>query len=223
MKKILFLSILAGLSCMTTFADDWANLARYKQVNKVVAKQDASKRKIVMMGNSITDNWASMDTAFFVKNGIIGRGISGQVTKQMLERFCQDVVALAPQKVVILCGTNDIAENDGKYTEDVTLGNITKMAQIALDNGIEPILCSVLPVEYYFWRKDIKDVPAKILSLNSRISAFAKSRNLKYINYYPAMLAPDGVALNPRYTKDGVHPTISGYHLMEQIFLNAVK
>ena len=208
---------------MTTFAEDWANLTRYKEINKVVAKQDASRRKIVMMGNSITDNWASMDTAFFVKNGIIGRGISGQVTKQMLARFNQDVVALAPQKVVILCGTNDIAENDGKYSEDVTFGNITKMVQIALDHGIEPILSSVLPVEYYYWRKDIKDVPGKIVSLNNRLSAYAKVHNLKYINYYPAMIAPKGVALNPRYTKDGVHPTIPGYRLMEQILLNAVK
>ena len=58
------------------------------------------------MGDSITDNWIRGDPALFT-NGIVGRGIGGQTSPQMLARFRQDVVALHPRVVHIMAGTNE--------------------------------------------------------------------------------------------------------------------
>ena len=65
----------------------------------------------MFIGNSITEGWWYADSLFFKKNEFIARGISGQVTSQMLVRFRKDVIDLKPKAVVILAGANDIAEN----------------------------------------------------------------------------------------------------------------
>lgn len=73
----------------------WANYNRYEVANKTVKKPVA-----IFMGNSITESWNRSHPDFFTQNGYVGRGISGQVTAQMLARFRADVLDLKPQVVV---------------------------------------------------------------------------------------------------------------------------
>ena len=77
-------------------AADWPNLCRYKAANATLAH--GPRPRAVFMGDSITDNWVRGDPALFA-NGIVGRGIGGQTSPQMLARFRQDVVALRPRVV----------------------------------------------------------------------------------------------------------------------------
>src|SRR5687768_8071655 len=85
---------------------DWANLARYAPANDSLGPVRAGERRVVFMGNSITEAWAPRFAELFPGKPYVGRGISGQTTPQMLVRFRQDVVALRPAAVVILGGTN---------------------------------------------------------------------------------------------------------------------
>ena len=71
---------------------DWANFGKYEQENAAI-KQPV---KVVFMGNSITEGWRATDPDFFTKNNYAGRGISGQVSAQMLMRFRPDVIDLEP-------------------------------------------------------------------------------------------------------------------------------
>ena len=88
---------------------DWANLTRYKEANISLLKEKPSSSTIVLMGNSITEGWVRERPDFFKANtNLVGRGISGQTTPQMLLRFKQDVVHLKPKLVVLLCGINEI-------------------------------------------------------------------------------------------------------------------
>ena len=86
-------------------ARDWPALCRYKAANAAI--QSAERPRAVLMGDSITDNWTRGDPSLFA-NGIVGRGIGGQTSPQMLARFRQDVVALHPRVVHIMAGTNDM-------------------------------------------------------------------------------------------------------------------
>ena len=56
----------------------------------------------------------------------MNRGISGQTTAQMVVRFHQDVVDLHPAVVVILAGTNDVAENTGPMTPRDDAGQLPR-------------------------------------------------------------------------------------------------
>lgn len=176
--------------------------------------------RTVFMGDSITEGWARFSPEFFDGDSRICKGISGQVTAQMLERFQQDVIDLQATSVVILAGTNDIALNQGPYDPDTTYGNIIAMTQMASANGITPVLASVLPAACYPWRPEVTDAPEKISALNQRLKTYAFENGLRYIDYFSAMVAPDGISLNPDYTYDGVHPTLAGYKVMEAITFN---
>src|SRR6202008_5331 len=97
---------------------------------KVVAPVKGEKR-VVFMGDSITDGWDSPNNGgFFPGQPYINRGISGQTTPQMLIRFRRDVIELNPRVVLILAGTNDIAGNTGPTTLEAIEDNLTSMAEL---------------------------------------------------------------------------------------------
>ena len=212
---ILFMSLTFSIYCHA--GEDWANFERYS------AENDSIKNNLqhlsptaVFMGNSITEGWNSKHPEFFHNNNFAGRGISGQTTHQMLLRFREDVINLHPEIVVINGGTNDIAENNHTFNEDITYGNLVSMAELANANGIKVIMTSVLPAEKFKWRASVKDAPEKIKSLNQRIKKYAEDHNYPYADYYEAMISDD-IKLNPQFSEDGVHPNIKGYAVMESI------
>lgn len=196
---------------------DWANKARYAQSN-IELFQVVDSARIVMMGNSITEYWEELHPGFFVENHLVGRGIGGQVSSQMLARFRQDVINLKPRAVVINCGTNDIAENNGPYDEDITMDNIMSMTELALAHGIQVVLSSVLPTDRFVWNTGVKDVVGKIGRLNARIKAYCEARQIPFLNYFPSLTA-DGSSMAAEYTDDGVHPNLTGYAVMEPLLL----
>ena len=189
----------------------WAQYNRYAVANK----QLTVSPDVVFMGNSITDNWAAMVPEFFADNNYLGRGISGQTTEQMLARFRQDVVDLNPKVVVILAGINDIAENNGPISKESILNNIKSMCDIAKANNITPVLCSILPCDYFVWRKTMKPAPI-VAEMNAMIKDYAREAGYRYVDYYSALVTETG-ALNPKLTKDRCHPTKDGYQIMMPI------
>ncbi|HQB23424.1 MAG TPA: GDSL-type esterase/lipase family protein [Bacteroidales bacterium] len=197
-----------------TTKTDWGNLGRYFKENQEFAEKNTDQA-VVFYGNSITENWKRFDNNFFEANQFIGRGIGGQTTSQMLVRFRQDVVNLNPAAVVILAGTNDIAENTGPISVENIAGNIISMAEIAQANGIKPILCAVLPVYQYSWNKAVEPV-GKIQLLNQLLKEYAKEKNLSFVDFYTPFVDEHG-GLPEKYSSDGVHPNMEGYKIMEQL------
>ncbi len=198
---------------------DWANFRRYAKENKKVTKRP----KAVLMGNSITEGWAELDAKWLDDNNLVGRGISGQVSSQMLVRFRQDVIGLRPEYAVIMCGINDIALNQGKISVENIMGNIVSMTELAKANKIKPYLCSVTPAASIGWRQQVKDTPEQIKKLNKLIEAYAKANKIVYIDYYSALVDEDGISLKKEYARDAVHPNLAGYKVMEQILAKALK
>lgn len=223
LKPIFACAALTVSLAMTAAGDDWANFRRYEQDNAKVLQLPANQRRVVFLGNSITENWASAHPDFFKRHGFVPRGISGQTSYQFLVRFRDDVVNLRPEVVVINAGTNDIAENNHKYNEDRTFGNIVSMVEVAKANGIRPVLSTVLPAMVFGWRPEITDAPQKIKSLNKRLRQYAAANGLTFVDYYTPMALDEIGALNPVYTEDGVHPTASGYDVMEKVVLKALE
>ncbi|MEO5943591.1 MAG: SGNH/GDSL hydrolase family protein [Ferruginibacter sp.] len=225
MKKIFYLSLtffyLSAHAQDDRAKMDWPNLKKYADSNKLLPPKMPAEKRVVFMGNSITEGWKRADSSFFANREFIDRGISGQTTPQMLLRFRPDVIDLKPDAVVILAGINDIAENTGPITLEAVFGNIVSMAELAKANNIKVLLCSVLPANTFPWRLEIKPAE-KVISLNAMLETYAKKNNLTYVNYYPAMV-DDEKGLDKRYTKDGVHPTLEGYKIMDALVVAAIK
>jgi lysophospholipase L1-like esterase len=199
---------------------DWANLARYREENARLGPPKPGERRVVFMGNSITEAWARHFDTMFTGKPYVGRGIGGQTTPQMLVRFRQDVIALRPAVVVILAGTNDIAGNTGPSTLEMIQDNIASMVDLANAAGIRVVLSSVLPVYDYAWRPGLEPAP-KIVALNAWMKRFAETHGAVYLDYHTPMADERG-GLRRELGEDGVHPNEVGYRVMAPLVERAI-
>jgi lysophospholipase L1-like esterase len=201
---------------------DRDNLTRYGEMDSRTPAPQADKPRVVFFGDSITDGWRLNE--YFADRDFINRGISGQITGQMLGRMESDVINLKPAMVLILAGTNDIARGVRVSTiED----NLTAIADLADFHNIKVILASVLPVSDY--HKDVnpnyemtRTRPlATIRALNDWMKSLCARRDFTYLDYYSQMVDSDGY-LRTDIADDGLHPNGLGYRIMAPLALAAI-
>ena len=96
------------------------------------------------------------------------------------------------------------------------------MCELALFHHIQPILCSVLPVYQYPWRKELVNPAETIRQLNTLFRAYAEQNNIPYMDYYSVMVDERG-GLPAVYSEDGVHPISAGYDLMETLITKEIE
>lgn len=193
-------------------ARDWASLCQYRVDNLRVAALPQRERRVVYIGDSITEGWGLADGDFF-SGGRINRGISGQTTAQMLVRFEADVVALHPRIVHILAGTNDLAGNEGPETLDDIRNNLIAMATLAKANGIRVVLASITPARRFPWNTVAEPAP-QIRAMNAWLKSYAARIGATYVDYYTLLVGADG-GMRPDLTFDGVHLNGAGYALIK--------
>jgi acyl-CoA thioesterase I len=198
---------------------DWGFLAKYRDADHALPPPATGETRVVFMGDSITEGWGMKGTngapdrgVFFPGKPYVNRGISGQTSPQMVVRFRQDVIDLKPAVVIILAGTNDVAENTGKITAEETLGNIVSMVELARANKIRPVICSVLPASDFRWHTGLQPAP-KIQALNVMLKDYAAKNKIVYVDYYSATVNSEG-GLKSELSPDGVHPNASGYAIL---------
>jgi len=196
---------------------DWAQRCRYEAEN--AALPAASGRRIVYLGDSITEGWKTLDPGFF-DSRVLDRGISGQTTAQMLVRFRADVLDLHPALVHIMAGTNDVAGNTGPTTLAAIEGNIATMVELARAHGIAVVVASIPPAHAFGWRPSLQPTET-IATLNAWLQKYAATEHLTYADYYAA-LKDENRALRASLSDDGVHPNAAGYAVMRPIAERAV-
>ncbi len=217
----LALCILFSIFANVIIAQDWANTSRFKEQNAKLPLPAKDEKRVVFMGNSITEGWINTCPEFFANKPYVNRGISGQTTPQMLVRFRSDVINLKPALVVILAGTNDIAGNTGPSTLEMIMDNLISMCELAKANKIKVILSSVLPAFDYPWKPGLEPAP-KIIRLNEMIQNYANSHGIVYLDYYSSMV-DDRKGLPKKLSGDGVHPNKQGYEIMAPLAEAAIK
>jgi lysophospholipase L1-like esterase len=206
-----------GTSPAECKTEDWAGLAHYRDVNASLVRSRAPR--VVFIGDSITESWAN-ETLFREHAEFIGRGISGQTTPQMLLRFHADVIALRPEIVHIMGGTNDVAENTGPETDAQIQAYIEAMVQLARVHGIRVVVASIPPAADFPWRPGLKPA-GRIRRLNHWIRSYAAREGLVYADYWSVLATPQG-ALKPALSPDGVHPNARAYALMQPVAQAAI-
>lgn len=229
-------------SSAKTLADqlqDWNQLKRYHAANEELRKQPVDARRVVFLGDSITDFWNLRES--FPGKSYVNRGIGGQTTSQMLVRLYPDVIELKPAALVILAGTNDIAQNTGPETALMVEENLMAITELAQKHGIRVVLCSVTPISDYAdmppdWRgapstagatrsKIIQSgnrPPAQILRLNEWLKHYAASVGAEYADYFSALVDGSG-SLKEKLSGDGLHPNAQGYALMAPVAQAAIE
>ena len=201
---------------------DRDNLRRYTEANTKLQPPVAGKQRVVFFGDSITDLWRLNE--YFPDRDFINRGISGQITSEMLGRMKADVLDLKPQAMLLLAGTNDLARNIPlKTIED----NYTMMAELAVAHGMKVIFASVLPVnDFHKGENPARDhvtarPPVYIKSLNDWLKNYSAQHGHVYLNYFDAVVDQAGM-LTDDMSDDGLHPNAKGYRAMAPLALAAI-
>ena len=197
-------------------ASDWPNLGQYRAANAL----QVEPVQCVFIGDSITEAWAAADPDLF-SDGILGRGISGQTSPQILLRFMADVVALKPRVVHLLCGANDIAGNTGPTTFADYQNNVLAMIALAKAHDIQVILGNYAGFQFFTWAPTIDPKPW-VKRMNAWLRELARDGGHVFADYNAALDAGDGT-MSPDVTRDGVHPTNAGYVLMRPVALEALR
>jgi lysophospholipase L1-like esterase len=202
-------------AAMEQRARDWPNLGQYRDANAAIT----TLPRAVFVGDSLTELWSYADPELF-SNGVIGRGISGQTTPQVLLRFMADVVALKPKVVHILCGGNDVAGNTGPTTFRDYQNNVLAMLTLADAHGLRVILGNLAGFDHFAWAPEIDPKPW-IQRMNAWIENTARTRGYVLADYRAAFGEIDD-ARRAAIMPDGVHPNIAGYALMRPVALQAL-
>jgi len=209
-------------SRVAIYTDDYGQLARYRASNAALQPPEGGENRVVFFGDSITDIW-HLDESFPGKP-YVNRGIGGQTTSQMLVRFRQDVIDLAPKVVVILAGTNDIAGNTGKISNDDIAANFATMAELARAHHIRVVFSSILPVYNYTPQsKEFFDSRpmSRIVALNDWLKGYCAASGAIYLNYFDSMLDDRGL-LKRDLADDGLHPNKAGFAVMAPLAEKAI-
>jgi lysophospholipase L1-like esterase len=137
-----------------------------------------------------------------VKVSVLNRGINGDLTSGMLERFSRDVVDEKAGYVIILGGTNDL----GWGFDPVTIShNLTTIYDTALNTGIAAVACSVPSILGF----DALIPPR--LQLNRMIRTEAEKRSIPFMDLFTATADPQTNRLLEDNSVDGLHLTTKGY------------
>ena len=225
MKILIALALACSAAAQTApvrgSLSDVGNLKRYAAEDAKVAPPTAGEKRVVFLGDSITDFWGRRYGKFFPDEPYINRGISGQVTPQLLLRFRQDVIALEPRVVVILGGTNDIGGSLGPIDSEATRSNIMSMVDLARAHHIAVVLSSLTPVCDYISPQTDKRPMEKLKAMNDWLKEYASQNRIVYLDYWTSMLDEQGV-LRKELTWDGLHPNDAGYAVMGPLAEKAI-
>ncbi|QGP80638.1 GDSL-type esterase/lipase family protein [Sphingobium sp. CAP-1] len=173
---------------------DFGERYLYAPANAALPAPQPGERRVVFLGDSITDRWNL--AASFPAKPYINRGIGSQVTAQMLLRFHQDVVALQPKVVVILAGINDVQGFVQQETPQQIEANWEAMADLADAHHIRVVFGSILPVnDYSDAAKDVvkERKPEALRALNAWLRAFCARRGYGYADYHTALVDRNGM------------------------------
>jgi lysophospholipase L1-like esterase len=203
--------------------EDFGEQYIYAAANATLPRPGKAEKRVVFIGDSITDKWEL--SRYFPGKSYINRGIGSQITPQMLVRFHADVIALRPKAVVIAAGVNDVTGLLQIQTEDQIKANYQAMAELASAHGIKVIFGSILPVNNYTENARgilIERKPETLKRLNIWLKAYCKRMGFGFIDYTTALSDASGL-MRAEFTSDGLHPNGEAYAVMAPVAAKIIE
>ncbi len=142
----------------------------------------------------------------------INKGINGDSTDGMLDRFRTSVEAERPDYVIIWAGMNDLyaGREPGRVMK-----NLARLYARTLDTESKPIACTLTPME------DDGRMNSRIRELNTLLTEHCDDKGIRVVDLFSSLAGPDG-RLNPLYSSDGVHLSLQGYAAVARTIFDEV-
>lgn len=187
-------------------------IARYRRLN-----QDAKKGGIVFAGSSLMEMFPIEQ---FVKEDlpditVYNRGVGGFVTKELLADLNTCIIDLAPSKLFINIGTNDLSNPQLSIPEIMdNYGKILTEVKKQVPH-VKIYLMAYYPVNYEAATEEMKQclrirTNEKIRRANEAVALLAGQYQAAYIDIN-APLSDEKGNLKAEYTIEGMHINENGY------------
>lgn len=162
---------------------------------------------------------------------VINKGIAGNSTSDLLARVEKDVVALQPDLVVMMVGTNDMVNSRKLVPYAQYATQYRRLVQRIRQTGAAVVLMTSLPVDtgYLFMRHQRglydMDPNRKIDSARAIVQEIAISEQVYCLDLHdifvrrgePGRTAASLIVNAANMGKeDGIHPTAAGYRFMAE-------
>jgi lysophospholipase L1-like esterase len=180
-------------------------------------------KKLILIGDSLTfgygvnkkDSW-TYNLSEELSIDIINKGINGDTTPSMLNRFYEDVSALNPDYIFIMGGTNDLL--CGRSISSI-IDNINEMVKDSSNKklfiGIPPCIIKkmaedlFMPSTFYTYCNDSLPI------LRKELINLCHNYSIKYIDFYQLTINN----LDKNIFIDGIHLNSLGNNLILTEFL----
>jgi lysophospholipase L1-like esterase len=180
--------------------------------------------KIAFLGDSITQGGKSSPSGYvnlvsqgLAANGVtvevIGAGISGHKSNQMLDRLEKDVLSKKPQWMTLSCGVNDVWHGQNGVLIDDYKKNITAIVDQAQAAGIQVVILTSTMIG----EDQANPNNQKLIPYNEFLRTLAKEKNCRLADLNTLMQAEVSKANTPgknALTGDGVHMAFPGNKMM---------
>ena len=182
----------------------------YEEKVEAFAQENATlmQGQIVFIGDSMTARYKLNRYYGDLELAVYNRGISGDTATWLQTRLHTSLLELAPSKIVLMIGTNDI--NYGKSAQEIAndYENLLRLIRQDLPNA-EIFCVSIIP-QNTDYSQDALSNNARICESNEKIKALANSYKFEYIDLYGLLVDESGL-LNGKYSADGLHLNNKGY------------
>lgn len=219
MKKILQIILVSLLTGITIISLILASINKNKLLNSKIQDEN-----IVFFGDSITEGYNVKE--FFDEYRVVNSGISGNTTKDLIDRIDSDLYDYNPSMVIIQIGTNDIR---AEIKDEDIIKNLKKIIKSIRKNrkNASILIESIYPINREIDKEYWKDVNPDytnnhIIKVNKMIMKLCKEEHIKYINAYTSLL-DDNKTLKAIYSQEGLHLTDLGYYKVTKVIKEYLK
>jgi lysophospholipase L1-like esterase len=204
--------------------DNYKDYLRFRldplEAYRLASQRRPAENGFWIIGDSRAADWDSTQLGF-IRIGTSNLGIGGQTSRQVLERFRNDMEKSRPFCLLIQVGINDLKSigllKDVSITQDCIL-NIMQMLETCKEHEINAIYTAIFPpgdIEIYrrpFWEPSTID---SLRRVNEEIRAYCQDNGFIFFDTYQLLENhenPGTVIKN--YQSGFLHINEGGYHLI---------
>ena len=208
---IITVSVLWGVTAKKKKEAEEPSYYETKCASFAVQNTNLSQGQIVFIGDSITDFYPLDKYYSDLPLATYNRGIAGDVTSGVYRRLKTSLFDIAPSKIVLLIGINDI--NIGQTTEGIVANYSSILQEIKENLPSAQVFClSVLPMNKIAsaLKIDVAAGTERVKALNDQILTLAGKNDYTYVDLF-SHFADEDDRLLAEYTSDGLHLSPAGY------------
>jgi lysophospholipase L1-like esterase len=231
---MIFLFLLSTTFCSITVSAAKSTAEGGSNMQDVESSRDAVNTiDVVLIGASYAQGLQKIELPGVV---VINKGVGGQQSFELLDRFHRDVVELHPGKVIIWGFINDIFRSDSSERTAAVARikeSFQEMVRLSRENNITPILATEITLGTRGGLKETvagiigglmgktsyqERVNSYVMEVNEWLKAYASEQGLAVLDFQEALADEKGLVRKKEYTQeDGSHVSEEGYRILSQL------